>query len=162
MRYQILGVVLAGAIIVVACNRAEEQDTAAPSATVVTSQTSQTSVPAPTATFEPSPAPVVASTETAASVPPLVSPRDSEGTGSLVLKPPATNPLDLDAKLAARITAVDLKAKLDAGQAILIDVRDDAAWQLGHARGAMHIPMNQVTERAGSLPADKWIVAYCT
>lgn len=158
MRYQILGVVLAGAVIVAACNRAEEQNTAAPSATV---DTSQASVPAPAATIEPSPAPVIASTETSASVPPLVSPRDSEGAGSLVLKPP-TNPVDLDAKLAARITAVDLKAKLDAGQAILIDVRDDASWQHGHARGAMHIPMNQVTERAGSLPADKWIVTYCT
>lgn len=159
MRYQILGVLLIGALVTTACTRAPDQ-TAASSPTP---EASSAAAPAPTPAAVETSGAVVASTETtSAAMPPLVSPRNSEGSGRLVLEPSAVNPIEMDAHLASRITAIDLKAKIDAGQAILVDVRDDGSWKIGHAKGAVHIPIGQIVERAGSLPADKWIVTYCT
>jgi len=46
--------------------------------------------------------------------------------------------------------------------AVLIDVRGTVPWQLGHIDGAIWMPLGLVNQRAGELPQDKLIVAYCT
>jgi rhodanese-related sulfurtransferase len=43
----------------------------------------------------------------------------------------------------------------------LLDVREDDEWQAGHIDGAQHIPLGQLGERLGELPAGKTIVAVC-
>jgi 3-mercaptopyruvate sulfurtransferase SseA len=63
---------------------------------------------------------------------------------------------------APRISAVDAKKALDAGKAILVDVRSLDSWQEEHAKGAISIPVNEITARFGELPKDKQIIAYCT
>ena len=63
---------------------------------------------------------------------------------------------------APRISAADAKKALDAGQAILVDVRSLDSWQEEHAKGAISIPVNEITARLGELPKDKQIIAYCT
>jgi len=63
---------------------------------------------------------------------------------------------------APRISAADAKKALDAGTAILIDVRDLGSWQQEHAKGAISIPSNELYARTGELPKDKLIIAYCT
>lgn len=45
--------------------------------------------------------------------------------------------------------------------AFLLDVREDAEWQLGHAPDAVHIPMYDVPERLDELPADGRIAVIC-
>jgi 3-mercaptopyruvate sulfurtransferase SseA len=63
---------------------------------------------------------------------------------------------------APRISAADAKKALDAGQAVLVDVRSLDAWQDEHAKGAVSIPVNEIYARLGELPKDKQVIAYCT
>ena len=41
-----------------------------------------------------------------------------------------------------------------AGGPVLLDVREDDEWRLGHAPGARHIPMGEVPARIAEIPAD--------
>jgi 3-mercaptopyruvate sulfurtransferase SseA len=61
-----------------------------------------------------------------------------------------------------RITTVDLKSMMDKGEAVVIDVRGDAAWESGHIRGSRHVPTDKILSEAENLPRDKMIVAYCS
>ena len=61
-----------------------------------------------------------------------------------------------------RITTSELQALLSKGQAVVIDVRNEAAYNLGHVHGAKLIPFAQVVERSKELPRDKTIVTYCS
>jgi rhodanese-related sulfurtransferase len=45
--------------------------------------------------------------------------------------------------------------------AALLDVREPKEWQAGHAEGAVLIPMSQLDQRSGELPADREIVVIC-
>ncbi|WP_280263089.1 rhodanese-like domain-containing protein [Nocardia wallacei] len=45
--------------------------------------------------------------------------------------------------------------------AILLDVREDDEWQLGHAPGALHIPMADVPARVDELDYDSDIYVVC-
>jgi rhodanese-related sulfurtransferase len=63
---------------------------------------------------------------------------------------------------ADRIEAKELKALFDKGQAVIIDVRTQAAWDVGHIDGALFIPLAELEARLAQLPKDKLIVAYCT
>ncbi len=47
----------------------------------------------------------------------------------------------------------------EAGDALLLDVREDDEWAAGHAAPASHIPMGRL--RPGLLPAGRVIVAVC-
>jgi rhodanese-related sulfurtransferase len=57
----------------------------------------------------------------------------------------------------------DVHASLEGGNgAVVIDVRDDAAWDAGHLPGAIHIPRLELTDRAPfELPTDADVVVYC-
>ena len=74
---------------------------------------------------------------------------------------PASAPADPLAE-APRISAADARKALDAGQAVLVDVRGLDAWQEERAKGAVSIPVNELYARMGELPKDKQIIAYCT
>ena len=60
-----------------------------------------------------------------------------------------------------RISLQAAKASLDAGTAVLVDVRTAAAYQQSHAVGAISMPSNEVAARYAELPADKQIILYC-
>ncbi|MET0725323.1 MAG: rhodanese-like domain-containing protein [Leifsonia sp.] len=67
------------------------------------------------------------------------------------------------AKLALETDASDVYADLQAGEAfVLIDTRSRAAWDQGHAAGAVHIPTREleavVPER---YPAGTRFIVYC-
>ena len=65
---------------------------------------------------------------------------------------------------ALRISPAEANARVDAGQAIILDVVAPAAWdQLDVAiAGALRIPPDQVDGRLPELPRDRDIIAYCT
>lgn len=60
-----------------------------------------------------------------------------------------------------QITAHELRRRLDAGQAILLDVRPSEEYAAGHLPGARSIPWDEIEERLAELPDDALVVAYC-
>jgi rhodanese-related sulfurtransferase len=52
-------------------------------------------------------------------------------------------------------------AALAVGGAILLDVREPHEWQAGHAPRARHIPLSQISRRAGELPKGRAVVTVC-
>jgi predicted sulfurtransferase len=61
-----------------------------------------------------------------------------------------------------RITTTELEDLMKQGNVVVVDVRNQQAYDLGHIRGAKLIPVGQVGERAKELPRDKMIVTYCS
>lgn len=61
-----------------------------------------------------------------------------------------------------RITPRELKAKLDAGQAVVFDARRQVDYANKHIAGATSLPQDEVQARLAELPTDKLAVFYCT
>ncbi|HYR94262.1 MAG TPA: MBL fold metallo-hydrolase [Methylomirabilota bacterium] len=62
-----------------------------------------------------------------------------------------------------RIRVVDArgaKRMADEG-ALMLDVREVAEYEAGHAPGALHIPYEQLAERLGEMPRAREVVVYC-
>jgi rhodanese-related sulfurtransferase len=60
-----------------------------------------------------------------------------------------------------RIDAAEAADRLAAGTVVVVDVRQDAEWKTGHIRGAIHIPLTQLSGRLQQLPHDTAIVTVC-
>lgn len=67
------------------------------------------------------------------------------------------------AKLRFETDAADVVTALAAGERLaLVDTRNLASWNQGHARGAIHMPRLEVVERAPrEIPIDMPVVVYC-
>ena len=63
---------------------------------------------------------------------------------------------------ARRVTVSEAQSLLAKNQAVFIDVRNQAAFDQGHIRGAKLIPFGEVATRTGELPRDKTIITYCS
>lgn len=63
---------------------------------------------------------------------------------------------------APRVTIEELDALLKDGKAVVIDVRNQAAYDLGHIPGARLIPAGEILNHLNELPRDKTIVTYCS
>ena len=61
-----------------------------------------------------------------------------------------------------RISAEDLRAKMNRGDAVVVDVRDAASYATAHIPGAVSMPFASVETMMSSLPRGKEIVTYCT
>ncbi len=73
---------------------------------------------------------------------------------------------DLLAQVRAEIDETDApsaRERLDAGDAIFVDVRERAEWDEGHIPGALHIPRGSLESRAEGLLPDRGraLVVYC-
>jgi 3-mercaptopyruvate sulfurtransferase SseA len=75
--------------------------------------------------------------------------------------PPQTAPPP-PADGARRVTVADLKDLLARNEAVVIDVRNQSSYDVGHIRGAKLIPEAEVVNRLDQLPKDKLIVTYCS
>jgi 3-mercaptopyruvate sulfurtransferase SseA len=60
-----------------------------------------------------------------------------------------------------RIGVAEARAKVDAGEAVFVDVRAEATYQQEHITGAISMPAGDVSRRYAELPADKLIIFYC-
>ncbi|NQE88873.1 rhodanese-like domain-containing protein [Nocardia terpenica] len=67
----------------------------------------------------------------------------------------------VDAVPAEFDDAEPFAASGSAPTAVLLDVREDDEWELGHAPGAIHIPMADVPARAEELDYDSEIYVVC-
>jgi hypothetical protein len=77
-------------------------------------------------------------------------------------KPRATPAAAVHNDGVRRITTAELQDLISKGEAYVVDVRNDAAYNLGHVRGAKLIPHDQIGGRSKELPRDKTIVTYCS
>lgn len=75
---------------------------------------------------------------------------------------PATTAAHYAAKLAVETDASDVWAARQAGEVFhLVDVRGQAAWDQGHAAGALHIPRQELAARVAELGEGIPVVVYC-
>ena len=63
---------------------------------------------------------------------------------------------------ARRVTIEELEAMLKAGTAVVVDVRNQAAYDVGHIPGSRLIPAGEILNHISELPRDKMIVTYCS
>jgi ArsR family transcriptional regulator len=59
------------------------------------------------------------------------------------------------------VSRKELARRLKAGTAVVLDVRPEDEYALGHVPGALNIPINELKRRLSELPQDQEIVAYC-
>lgn len=59
------------------------------------------------------------------------------------------------------VAAMELVTRLREGNVVLLDVRPEDEYGLGHLPGALNIPLRQLEQRLAELPRDHQIVAYC-
>ena len=55
-----------------------------------------------------------------------------------------------------------MEAMVKNGQAIIVDVRNQVAYDMGHIPGAKLIPEGEILNHLNELPRDKTIVTYCS
>ncbi len=55
----------------------------------------------------------------------------------------------------------ELKARLQRGEVVLVDVRPPEEFDAGHIPGARSIPLDELEDRLAELPAGCEVVAYC-
>jgi rhodanese-related sulfurtransferase len=60
-----------------------------------------------------------------------------------------------------RAIARDEAKRLIEDGAQLVDVRADHEWEAGHVAGAVHLPLDELAERAGELDRERPVVVYC-
>jgi hydroxyacylglutathione hydrolase/adenylyltransferase/sulfurtransferase len=62
---------------------------------------------------------------------------------------------------APEITPQEAKARLDAGDAQLIDVREQYEWDAGRIAGARHIELERLAAQADTIDRDRPVVFQC-
>lgn len=76
--------------------------------------------------------------------------------------PANTAQSDIPYPEVARISIAEAKAGVDAGTAVLLDVRPQEDYQTRHAANAISIPDSEINHRFPELPQDVAIYTYCT
>ncbi len=83
-------------------------------------------------------------------------------TGAAAFALPQTTPTAAGQAAARRISGEEARQAVVKGEAVLVDVRSKDAYEAGHAKGAISLPVPDLSSRAGELPKDKLIITYCT
>ena len=87
------------------------------------------------------------------------------GSGGATKKPEEKAPTQPPAQTVhedgvPRVTAVEAHDAVEKGKAIIVDVRSESSYRIGHIQGALWMP--DVASRTKELPRDKMIVFYCS
>jgi len=93
-------------------------------------------------------------------------PQAASAPAPAVAPPPAADDdhaaLEAAIEKVPRVTAEELKAMLDKGEAVVIDVRSAEDYKAEHLPNAMQIPLSYVEGEIPWFPRDKKIVTYCS
>lgn len=80
-----------------------------------------------------------------------------------VTAPPTPVPTQNPEDLMPRISPEEAKKMVDAGKAVIIDVRGPDAYKLAHIKGSLEYGLSKIEQKDFSgLPKNKRIIAYCT
>jgi rhodanese-related sulfurtransferase len=60
-----------------------------------------------------------------------------------------------------QVSAAELEDRLAAGKVVVLDVRPEREYAVGHIAGARSIPIGELEEAVAALPRSREIVAYC-
>jgi PBP1b-binding outer membrane lipoprotein LpoB len=111
-------------------------------------------------------------TAAASEAPPTTAPSPTAAPSSTPTVEPTASPVPEPPTAAAgeltssddvqRIGLAEAKALLDAGQAVLYDVRTAESYQASHAAGALSLPYSEIESLLPTLPRDKILILYCT
>jgi len=63
---------------------------------------------------------------------------------------------------ARRVTIDEMEAMVKESKAVIIDVRNQAAYDQGHIPGSRLIPSAEILNHISELPRDKMIITYCS
>lgn len=74
----------------------------------------------------------------------------------------AKNPGTSQTNGIQRTSMVEAKKAFDEGSAIFLDVRDKEYYSDEHIKGAVSLPLNEISARASQLDSTRWIITYCT
>jgi hypothetical protein len=154
----------------VACESGADRDDTAPAAATGAAATESTPAPAlaPTTESAPESAPAAPPQPAAATPasPPAAAPEqepppeaDTPGGGEQ-----SPTPTPAPAQTAAEVPRVpvgEARSLVEAGRAVIVDVRDPASFANSHIAGAIHIPLGEIETRFGELPRDRRIITYC-
>lgn len=61
----------------------------------------------------------------------------------------------------AEATPAEAHERIQRDGAILVDVREAHEWRAGRAAGAHHIPLGELSRRAGELPRERPVYVIC-
>lgn len=61
-----------------------------------------------------------------------------------------------------RIGAHEADSLVKRGEAIIVDVRQELAYQTAHIKGALSLPESMLAAGISTLPKNKKIITYCT
>ncbi|WP_149830133.1 ArsR/SmtB family transcription factor [Streptomyces tailanensis] len=62
---------------------------------------------------------------------------------------------------ATEVTHDELRARVAAGDVVVLDVRPAEEYRAGHIPGAISVPIDELADRIGELPEETEIVVYC-
>ncbi|HYO99983.1 MAG TPA: rhodanese-like domain-containing protein [Pyrinomonadaceae bacterium] len=100
-----------------------------------------------------------ANTSSSRSAPAPATATATNDTGAQTTKQaPAPTPA---ADETRRISIEETQASIAAGNALIVDVRDESVYKASHIKGAKNIPLSRFDQRTGELPKDKLIITYC-
>ena len=60
-----------------------------------------------------------------------------------------------------RVTVEETKRLIDAGEAVVVDVRAKAQYDQSHIKGSISVPRTEIDQRLADLPKDKLLIFYC-
>ena len=81
--------------------------------------------------------------------------------GAATQQKAAATPAAPPADGVRRMTIQEARAAVDAGQAIIYDVRNKESFATGHIKGARLVPYDEVAQHLSEFPKDKLIITYC-
>jgi 3-mercaptopyruvate sulfurtransferase SseA len=73
-----------------------------------------------------------------------------------------TGTTEVHADGVRRVTVEELQSMLAKGDTVVYDTRSKMAYDAEHIKGALSMPYDEVSKRAGEFPKDKTLVFYCT
>jgi Rhodanese-like domain len=85
------------------------------------------------------------------------------GIGSGTAKKPEQKPSPAPAPTedgVPRINPIEAHDAFEKGKAIIVDVRSESSYRVGHIQGALWMP--DIASRIKELPRDKMIITYCS
>ena len=88
--------------------------------------------------------------------------QQKQPAAAIVVQSTAPAQQDIPYPGVARVSPGEAHAAANAGQAVIVDVRDRESYDQAHIAGAISIPENELAARSGELPQDRQILTYCT
>lgn len=62
---------------------------------------------------------------------------------------------------AEHVSRDELLRRAESGDVVVLDVRPREEYQAGHIPGAVSVPVEELADKLGDIPADQEVVAYC-